>query len=292
MNRVRPGARLRDQALAHADQVWDRVAHLRVVGFLARAVSVFVSIEARDRILMLAGQGFIALMPLLIIVASVTTSTGSDRVGERIIDRMGLTDSAADGVRVLFAHPPDAAGGVTLFSALLLLFSLNGFARSVQRTFEEAWTLPRMGARAAVSRTVGVFILLGAGFFAGWVGRLLDGGPAVYIFGVAAQFAVIVLAWMVGTGLMVSRRLPFRSLTIGAVLSTAIQLVAGWGTALYLPDLFERNAERYGVIGVALALVAWLIAVASVIVGGAIVGAVLGTPADSPAVAPWRMRSA
>jgi len=244
--------------------------------FLVRCFRVFMVIEGRDRVLVLAGQGFIALVPLMVVVASFTTASGASRVGEAIVERMGLTDSAADAVIILFAYPPGATGGTTLFSLALLLFSLNGFARSVQRTFESAWRLRRMGMRGTASRTAGLLVLLGAGFAAGWVGGRLDALPSGLVIGLLAQLTITMGGLMLGTSLMLSRRARPGAILPGAALSAVLQLVAGWGTAIYVPELFARNAERYGVVGVALALVTWLIAVASVIVGAAIVGAVLG----------------
>ena len=254
-----------------------RLEHHAPSLFLVRCFRIYMVIEGRDRVLMLAGQGFIALIPMLVVIASFTSASGgAGRVGEGIIERMGLTGNAAEAVNTLFAYPPGATGGTTIFSLGLLLFSLNGFARSVQQTFEGAWGLRRMGMRGTASRTAGLAVLLGAGFVAGVVGSQLDLLPAGLILCLVAQTAISVGGWLLGTSLMLSRRTPTRSLLHGAVLSAVLQLVVGWGTAIYVPELFARNAERYGVVGVALALVTWLIAVASVIVGGAIVGAVLG----------------
>lgn len=244
--------------------------------FLVRCVRIFFIIEARDRVLMLAGQGFMALVPLLIIVASFTSASGDAGVGDNIIDSMGLTGEAADAVSILFAYPPGATGGITAFSLVLLLFSLNGFAKSVQRTFEAAWGLPRRGMRGTTTRTVGVVVLLACPSFAAWVGHQFDRLPAGLLIVLVAQMLVIGGGWLVGTALMLDRRAPARSLVAGAIVSAALQLIVGWATAIYVPEIFARNAERYGVVGVALALVTWLIAVASVLVGGAIVGAVLG----------------
>lgn len=243
--------------------------------FLLRCYRVFMLIDGRDRALMLAGQGFIALVPMLVVIASFTTASGAAEVGDGIVERMNLTDSAAEAVHALFDYPPGAAGGITLFSLVLLLFSVNGFARSVQQTFESAWGLPRIGMRGTTSRTGGLIVLLGTGFVAGWVGGQLDWGPVGMVVGVVVQTAVISVGWLVGMSLMLSRRAPARALALGAVLTAVLQLVVGWGTAIYVPELFARNAERYGVIGVALALVTWLIVVAYVVVGGAIVAAVV-----------------
>lgn len=267
--------------------------------FLLRCFWIFLVIEGRDRVLMLAGQGFITLVPMLVVIASFTSASGAGEVGDGIINRMGLTDTAAEAVTALFQYPPGTSGGITLFSVALLLFSLNGFARSIQRTFEGAWGLPRIGIRGTTSRTAGLVVLLGAGFLAGWVGGHLGSGSLGFIAGLLAQSVVIAAGWLLGTSLMLSRRASARALLPGAVLTAALQLVVGWGTAIYVPELFARNAERYGVIGVALALVTWLIVVASVLVGGAIVAAVLANggggslavrPDSQGRPSPWMQR--
>ncbi|WP_122817459.1 YhjD/YihY/BrkB family envelope integrity protein [Nocardioides pantholopis] len=250
--------------------------------FLVRCLRIFLHIEGRDRVLMLAGQGFLALIPMLLVLASFASSSGAGRVGEEINRRMGLTGNAAEAVSTLFAYPPGTTGGATVLSLALLIFSLNGFARSVQQTFEGAWGLPRMGIRGTAYRAAGLAVLLTTGFTVGWVGRPLDSLESRVLLGLVGQAAIGVVGWLVGTSLMLSRRVPARDLLAGAVLSTVLQLIVGWGTAIYLPDLFARNAERYGVVGVALALVTWLVTVASVVVGAAILGAVLGTGGGGP----------
>lgn len=260
-----------------AQRIWTTEDINPVLLVMVRSTKMFVAIEGRDRVLMLAGQGFIAVVPLLIVLASLTSAAGAGGIGEAIVRRLALSDSAADAVRTLFAYPPGAAGGVTAFSLILLLFTVNGFAGSVQRTFESAWGLRRMGLRGAIDRTGGFVILLAAALTAGWGGRLLGDSVLGLVLGITLQLGLITGAWLVATRLLLSRRRPHRQLLVGAICSAAVQIAAGWGTAIYLPVIFERNAERYGVVGVALALVAWLIVASSTIVGGAVLSAVIGT---------------
>src|SRR5207237_1265951 len=61
-------------------------------------------------------------------------------------------------------------------------------------------------------------------------------------------------------------RVPARHLWPGAVAGgVATSAVAVW-TVVFLPGIFERDAARYGVIGVALALVSWMLAIIGVTV--------------------------
>jgi membrane protein len=243
-----------------------------------RCFRLFRRIDGRDQMLMLAGQGFIALVPLLIVLASAFGSGGSDRLGRRIIVEMSLSGTAADSVRILFTYPPGATGGITGFSMLLLLYSLNGFFGSLQRVFEKAWALPSRGYRGAAHRAAGAMALLGGLVTVGWIGASVGDAPLARVLGLALQVALLVGVWVLGMDLILCRRVERRRLVPGAVLTAALQLTAGWASAIYMPEIFLRQTTRYGVIGAALALVTWLITVAAVLVVGAVVSAVLGAP--------------
>jgi membrane protein len=245
-----------------------------------RLVRVFLAIEGRDRILMLAGQAFIALIPLLIVVATVSGAGGASSVGGYLVRRFELDGSAETSVRILFERPPDATGGTTLVSLLVLVWTANGFARSLQRTFAAAWGLPRSGPRGTLHRTTGLLVLVGVLFGVSWVGGAADEGTVLRAVGVLLQLGAVVGGWALASHLLLSRRVPLRVLLPGAVASAVVQLLVGWGTALWMPGLITRNADGYGVIGAALALVSWLIVVAASIVGSAVLGRVLA-PADA-----------
>ncbi len=175
-----------------AIEVWTaRLERHRISSFLLDCFATLMRIEGRDRVLMLAGQAFIALVPMLVVIASLTHVSSAPSVGAGIVEKLELTDSAAAAVLALFAYPPGATGGVTLLSVGLLVFSINGFARSVQRTFEGAWCLPRMGVRGTLSRGAGLVALLVTGFSAGWVGGQVGATPLGFFLALLVQCGVI-----------------------------------------------------------------------------------------------------
>lgn len=249
-----------------------------------RMVRLFVVIDGRDRILMLAGQAFIAVIPLLIVVATVTGFDGTSSVGGYLVARFDLEGSAETSVRLLFDRPPDATGGTSLVSLAVLLWTTNSFARSLQRTFAAAWELPPVTRHGTWHRLVGFVVLLLVLSGASWVGNALGAGVVLTSVSVVAQLAAVVGGWALVSHLMLSRRLPLRVLLPGAVASAVIQLVVGWGTAIYMPGLVTRNADNYGVIGAALALVSWLIVVSAAIVASAVAGRVLAPGVHADAV--------
>ncbi|MBS2940066.1 YihY/virulence factor BrkB family protein [Nocardioides sp. J2M5] len=263
-----PGPRV---LVDHARELEHRFEHTVPV----RLVRVFLAVDGRDRVLMLAGQAFIAVIPLLIVVATVSGTGGAGAVGGYLVDRFDLDGSAEASVRILFDRPPDATGGITILSVVVLLWTTNSFARSLQRTFAAAWSLPRTGIRGTGQRTVGLGVLLVVLFGLSFLGGRLEEGPLVTPVVVVVQVVVLVGGWALAAHLMLGRRVPLRRLLPGAVASAVVQVLVGWGTAIWLPGLVTRNADNYGVIGAALALVSWLIVVSASIVASAVLGRVL-----------------
>lgn len=52
----------------------------------------------------------ITLVPMLVVMATFTSASGAAEVGDGIIDRVGLTDSAAEAVTALVEYPSGAGG--------------------------------------------------------------------------------------------------------------------------------------------------------------------------------------
>ncbi|WP_165556004.1 YhjD/YihY/BrkB family envelope integrity protein [Kribbella pittospori] len=254
---------------------------LRVVQVIRRSVVwriVVSAIEIRfyDRALTLAGQAFIALIPLMIVLATLVSSSDSLAIGDWLIDRFSLTGPSADAVRSLFGQPPAGSGGLTFLSVITILVSSSSFARSVQRTYEVAWNLPARGLRRTINGLEGAFLILIALILLGYLASLANDLPGGLLLTVIAQTCAAVPAWWLASRLLLSGRVSWRLLFPGAVVSAVAQVAVTSAGAVYVPHLIERNTERYGVIGVAIALISWLVVLALLVVASAVVGAQLG----------------
>lgn len=220
----------------------------------------------------LAGQAFIAVIPMLLVAASWTTSEGGASLATWLIDTYQLDASTSAAVRQLFATPPGATSGLTVLGALILLVSAGSFGRSLQRTYERAWSLPPRGMRGTVEGIGGMFVLVAVLALLTWVSHLVDGR----LVALPLQVAAAVPLWLLFISMMLSRRVPRGRLLPGAIVTAIGQVGLGWWTAVYVPRLITTDADKYGVIGVAFALVSWLVIVAYLIVASAVIGSVVG----------------
>jgi membrane protein len=255
---------------------WAELVRRLQTSLVWRIVVAALEIRLYDRALTIAGQAFIALVPLLIVLASLFGSADSQAISNRLIEQFALSGASADAVRLLFVRPPDATGGLTILSWITLLVSASSFARSIQRTYETAWQLPARGFRRTVDGIQGACVLLVVLFVLALLSSLASRLPGGSVTALIAQAATAVPAWWLATRLLLNRRVAWRLLLPGAVVSAIAQVAVSSVGSTYVPYLIERNTERYGVIGVAIALISWLVVLALLVVVSAVVGAQLG----------------
>jgi membrane protein len=240
--------------------------------FAGRCVGALLRANVLDRAMALAAQAFTAVIPLLILLGSLAPAGREDVVAVAIIRRFGLSAGAADAVREVFSSPGGASVGV--LSVLLLLFSGMSFTRRLQRTYVEAWGLPRVtGVRNAVNALLGlvavvsdlVLLFLGRAFAAGL--------PSGWILGAPLTTVAALLLWTTVPWLLLDRRLPWRRLLPAGALAAVCTAGYGIATVIYMPRLLSSYSLRYGLFGVTLALVGWLLCIALIVCCTAVVAA-------------------
>ncbi|MFF0344687.1 YihY/virulence factor BrkB family protein [Kribbella sp. NPDC004875] len=250
-----------------------RWARQNVIG---RTVMAALEIRLYDRALTLAGKAFVALVPLLIVLATLLSGSGALALADWMISKFRLTGASADAVQALFGRPPSASGGLTILSVLTVLVSASSFARSLQRTYEAAWRLPARGLRGTLHGIQGAILVLVLLSAVAYLASLADKLPGGVVVSLVAETCVAFPGWWLASWLMLSRRITWRLLLPGAIASALGQTLVGQAGSYYVPRLIDQNAERYGVIGVAIALISWLVVLALLIVASAVVGAELG----------------
>jgi membrane protein len=240
--------------------------------FAGRCLGALVRAQVLDRGMALAAQAFTALIPLLILVGSLAPA-GREEVPEALIRRFGLDASAADAVRAVFSAP--GGTGIGALSVVVLVASGVSFTRRLQRTYEQAWDLPpgRSGLRNSANALLGLTALLAEVVLLSVARALVAGMPSGWILGAPLSAAAALVLWTSVPWLLLGRRLPWRRLLPTGALAAACTAVYGVATGIYMPRLFASYSLRYGLFGVTLAIVGWLLCIALIVVCTAVVAA-------------------
>ena len=214
-----------------------------------------------DRAMVLASQAFTALIPLLILVSATVPTGSEDLVSDAFVRRFELAGQAATAVREVFAHSGDGSTGV--LSVLLLVFSGVSLARRLQRMYLQAWGLdPLRGVRGSAYAALGLVAL------AGRDRRPVD--AALPCSGHRQLDGCRACSRRCWPGACCGRRSRGCCWTAGSrgggccpagALTGISTSVFGVATTIYMPELIESYSVQYGLFGVTLALVGWLLSV-------------------------------
>ncbi|GAB3308092.1 hypothetical protein GCM10027451_16780 [Geodermatophilus aquaeductus] len=221
----------------------------------------------------------------MLLAAALAPADRRDLVSSGLIRRFRLTDDAADAVSTLFAHPAGSAVG--LLSGFLLVFSGVSLTRRMQRMYLQAWGLTRPpGIGHAVHAVLGLTaLLLGIGLT--YSARALVASlPRAGILAVVLSAGAGFLLWTCLPWLLLDRRVAWRRLVPTGALTAVGTTLYGIVSTVYMPRLLETYSDRYGLFGVTLALVGWLLAVAVIVVVATTVAAEFDRAPD-----PWARRT-
>lgn len=236
--------------------------------FVGAAVAELIRLEVVERALALASKLFVAVIPLSIIISA--TVPGADNFGDSLVNRFGLTGAGAEATRTLFATDGQIKGAVSVLGLVILFYSVFSFAKGLQKIYLDIWRLPAQQFDAVVRRATWVvsFILLTA-----LLSPLRDFTERndLPISGLTIALVFGAVLWVWTPYLLLGRRLPWRRLLPTGLLTAGAVAAYSVGCQIFLPEIFTRNAERYGLIGIAFGIVSYLFGYAAVVVGTAIV---------------------
>lgn len=248
---ARPGVR----------RLYDR-AERSLAGRVARR---FVAASGYDRALALATQAFVALIPASILAISYLPGDRSS-VGDMVVDRLGLTGQAAVSVQELSGTPIDPGPQGLIAGVVLIVVTGLGFTRALQRLHVAAWALRPLGVRGYAYGVLAVMALVVAVV----ASVVLQAGDPV---GPVVQVLVAIAAWLPIQRLLLGGQVTTRRLLPGAVVigvgQTAVMLLSG----PFLRAAISSQTGRFGVLGVAFVVVSWLLLLAYLLVGAAVLSA-------------------
>jgi membrane protein len=236
--------------------------------FGARVVRLYrrsSQIELMHRALGFAALGFVALMPLLIVIAA-TSPVAYGGFGQWVADAMGLSGSSERIVKRLFAPSVRVLSSTDALGLAIVCVFGQTFASSVQTGYEKIWDLqPRMRHRLWQQ----VLWLAGlAGQF--YAGTLISHTPLAFAGLVRALLWTLLFWW--GPWVLLGRRVPWTTLLPGSLLTTTGMVGLLVFSKLVFARMLVSSAATYGAVGTVLVVVTWMVAVGFVLFGGALLG--------------------
>ena len=224
--------------------------------------------------MVIASQALTALIPLLILVSTLAPADQRDVVSQAIIRRFELTDnSAADAVREVFARPAIGTS-IGVLSIVLLVFSGLSLTRRMQRMYQQAWRLDAVtGVRGSLNVALGLAALLLLIALLYLARTLVRAMPLNWLTGFPISVLTGLLLWTSVPWMLLDRRVQWRRLVPAGLLATVCSGVYSVASTIYMPRLLETYSQRYGLFGVTLALVGWLLCIALIVVTATVVAA-------------------
>jgi membrane protein len=239
--------------------------------FGLRCLRRFIDIEGTLQATVLSAQAFTSLVPFLVVASAF--APGQSDVSDGIIERFSLNGDAARSVEALFNDKAEVESTITWVSVVILVLATLSFTRAMQRIFQRAYGV-EPGRWTDMWR--GLAWLAG---FAVWiaVSSLLrdafeDLGGFVVALSVSTAIGFALWLW---TPTILLGDMDWRRLAPGAAVSAFLAALLSIASGIYVPILMEWSADKYGLIGIAFSMQSWLLAVAFVVVIGAVVGAVV-----------------
>jgi membrane protein len=251
----------------------------RAIELTRACLDRLVEIQFVDRSIALGSLAFTALFPLLVFVAAISPT--EDGLADELVERFHLTGSSAQLVSEVFAQPDAVRQSIGWLGALLLIGAALSFTRGLQRVYEHAW---RLDARGWYGTRAGLVWLGGVALwvtlFAGVRDWLLDAtGPLVSLIILLGGDALL---WLWSPWILLARRVHWSKLVPSALLTSVAMTGFSVGSIVYMPEAISSSASHYGSIGIAIALVSWLVGAGFALTGCAAIGAVLGGVVDRP----------
>ena len=140
-------------------------------------------------------------------------------------------------------------------------------------TYRLAWGVAKAGSRSSLYSALALLVLLAEISMLYGVRAFVRTLPQSWLITIPLSVVAGLVLWTSIPYLLLDRRVHWRRLLFsGAVAGVATALYAV-ATTIYMPGLIERSTNGFGLFGITISLVGWLLAVAVILVASAAIGA-------------------
>ena len=260
---------LHARAARRAATVSDRLSSA-AVGHVWRRLN---AMDFINRAMLFAAVLFLCFVPFLLIIEALAGQSAATR----LIKHFGLTGEAADATSTVFTSPSTTSAGITGLSYVVFVLSGIAAAAAIQELYERAFDLETRGLKDTPRRLAWLAILLGSTALISWAGPTVHAAGGPVLLSLLALVAVTGFWWFT-MWLLLAGRVSWRELFPSALATAICWLAMSVVFNLTMSSTITSNYNKYGDIGVVLAIMSYLIAIGVVIILGAIIGVV------------WRLR--
>jgi len=247
---------------------------LRPVAWVTDAFSAwlerFFAVQAVDRAVAIGAQAFSALFPLLIVYSAVAPRSEASDFAQRIIGWLRLSGASAQSVREALAPPSGVTQSITALGLLLTIVSALSLARTLQRLYERCYDLPAAGVRGTPWHLLWILLVPVYISLRPVVSDIAGGW-----WHLAASLGLGLFMWLLTPYVLLAKRLEWQALLPTAILTAIAMTALSAVSVIYLPHSITSSAEQFGTIGVAFALLGWLVVMGFVLAGSATAGSVV-----------------
>ena len=233
------------------------VARLRDLGFMC-SITLF-------------GAAFLlSALPFIILMSSFADR----RVEDDLSHHLGLNRQASQIVDQLFSHSGSRSTPAVVLAVVLSVIGAAGVAGTLQNDYERIFGTIHHGTGNVVR------LLIWASGFCGWfmLDALISAGtrplPVGWLLDATIGFLVTYAFFWWSLHFLLAGNVSWGRLRLPAALTATLWLALEGIAVLYFSSTITSDSKVYGTIGVVFSLLTWFIAVAAVILVGAVAGEV------------------
>jgi membrane protein len=225
------------------------------------------AMDVANRGMLFAAVLLFCVVPFVIVLQALAGRSAVTKMTERF----GLTEDAAKAAGHVFTSPSNTSSTLTGLSWVFLILGGIAAAAALQELYERAFGAEGRGIKDTPRQILWLGAAVAAAALMGWAQPWLHdvGGPA--LAGVAS-LAGSTAFWWFSMWLLLAGRLTWRQLFPSALATGICWLGMEIVFRLTMSNMITSNYQKYGPIGLAFALMTFLLAIGLVIIVGAIVG--------------------
>jgi membrane protein len=177
-------------------------------------------------------------------------------------------------VQIVFAQSESSSVGIG--SLVLLVFSGVSLTRRLQVMYLQAYGLPPLaGVRGSFNAAMGLAVLLVEIALLYLIRSLVRALPFDLFLGATLTLVAGLVLWTSVPYLLLDRRIPWQRLLPAGALAGAGVSLYNLVSSVYMSRLMTSYSERYGLFGVTVAIVGWLLCICFVVVAATVIAAEL-----------------